>query len=134
MIELLLGEQSVQPGQNAAIDLYVAAAKALKDEAVRRKSSDYITEMARKNGSSGANAGTMAIGTFRKTGASWPSGGSIVSNWASISTCRCDLICEPAIGSGRNRRHQRPGLAGFQDQAGRGAIAMAAGVQGREQR
>jgi hypothetical protein len=45
LIDLLLGEQSVQPGQNAMLDLYAAASNAMRAEAVRRTSEDDVLEM-----------------------------------------------------------------------------------------
>lgn len=47
MIELLTGEQSSIPGQNDALDFYADASRALRNEAVRRTSQDYVERTAR---------------------------------------------------------------------------------------
>ncbi|SFB81201.1 hypothetical protein [Tropicimonas isoalkanivorans] len=45
LIDLLMGEQSFQPGQNEMLDLYAAASNAMRAEALRRSSEDYVVEM-----------------------------------------------------------------------------------------
>ncbi|SNS75581.1 hypothetical protein [Tropicimonas sediminicola] len=46
LVELLLGEQSFQPGENAMIDLYVSASRSMREEALRRTSEGYVAETA----------------------------------------------------------------------------------------
>ena len=46
LIGLLLGEQSVQPGEKDLITVYADAAQAMRTEATRPSSSGYVTQMA----------------------------------------------------------------------------------------
>ncbi|MEM8730397.1 MAG: hypothetical protein AAGF79_10815 [Pseudomonadota bacterium] len=46
LIDLMLGEQSFVPDQNGMIDLYVAASNAMRAEAERRSSANYVTRTA----------------------------------------------------------------------------------------